>query len=274
MTISVVDAATSDAMTPWTDAPALATQMPILRGADRLRRSLVPSLLAARRTNEALANNDIELFEMAKVYLPQPTGLPREERMLAVTSGRGYLHLKGLIESLIAAVRPKWKATLDVAPIAPLDPNAACRFVISGEMLGYVGELSAEGLRQFDLRGAAAVAELRLSPLIDAAELVPQYQPLPAFPAVARDINLVVDQAVRWSDLAATATGSAGDCLERLEYRDTYRDAKRLGADKKSLLFSVHLRSSEGTLTSQQADDIRERIVAACRERHGAELRA
>ncbi len=55
----------------------------------------------------------------------------------------------------------------------------------------------------------------------------------------------------------------AGRCFESLEYRDTYRDAQRLG-DKKSLLFSIALRSPDGTLTSQQADEVRDRIVAAC----------
>ena len=53
--------------------------MPVMRGADCLRRSLVPSLLAVRRTNESLANAEIELFEIAKVYLPQGGELPHEE---------------------------------------------------------------------------------------------------------------------------------------------------------------------------------------------------
>jgi phenylalanyl-tRNA synthetase beta chain len=62
--------------------------------------------------------------------------------------------------------------------------------------------------------------------------------------------------------------------LESLEYRDTYRDTDRLGAGKKSFLFSVGLRSSTGTLTSQEADDARDAIVAACRQEHDAQLRA
>ena len=56
---------------PGPREPALRSSMPVLRRADRLRRSLVPSLLGARQTNESLANPTIELFEMAKVYLPQ-----------------------------------------------------------------------------------------------------------------------------------------------------------------------------------------------------------
>ena len=118
------------------------------------------------------------------------------------------------------------------------------------------------------------MAELKLAPLVERADLIPQYVPLPAFPAVSRDLNLVVDEAVRWAQIAATVRRNGGPDLESLEYRDTYRDAERLGAGKKSFLFSIGLRGQEGTLTSQQADSVRDRIVAACRQEHGAELRA
>src|SRR5690606_41283403 len=65
-------------------------------------RSLIPSLLAARRTNETLANPEIELFEIARVYLPRPEMLPVEEQMLAISSGGDFFHVKGTLESLLA----------------------------------------------------------------------------------------------------------------------------------------------------------------------------
>src|SRR5690606_32843382 len=86
-TLSAVEPALSSAYSPWTDAAPLHSQMPVLRGANQLRRSLAPSLLAARRTNESLANPVIELFEVAKVYLPRAGALPQEERMIGLNSG-------------------------------------------------------------------------------------------------------------------------------------------------------------------------------------------
>ena len=91
MTISVVEPAVSDAFSPWTDAAPLVLSTPILRRADRLRRSLIPSLLVARHTNEALANSRIELFETARVYLPRADALPSEELMLAICQRQGFL---------------------------------------------------------------------------------------------------------------------------------------------------------------------------------------
>ena len=127
---------------------------------------------------------------------------------------------------------------------------------------------------QFDLRGPATVAEIRLAPLVDAADLVPRCVPQSSYPAVTRDLNLVVDESVRWADVAATVRSSGGPLFESLEYRDTYRDPQRLGGDKKSLLLTIALRWAEGTLTSGQADEVRDQVVAACRAKHGAELRA
>jgi phenylalanyl-tRNA synthetase beta chain len=274
VTISLVDEATSAALSPWTDAEPLRTLMPVLRGADRLRRSLVPSLLGVRRTNEALANPEIELFEIAKVYLSRGKKLPAEELMLAVSSGRDYATVRGAIEAIVATLRPAATLETDAARIGLLDSGQACRFLVDGQMIGFAGRITTDGMKQFDLRGPTTVAELKLAPLVQAANLVPRHAPLPPYPAVTRDLNLVVDEAVRWADVAATVRENCGQYCEGVEYRDTYRDPQRLGTEKKSLLLTIALRSGEGTMTSQQADAIRDQIVTACGKKHGAELRA
>lgn len=274
LTLSVVDQQTSASMSPWTEAEPLRSQMPVIRGADRLRRSLVPSLLGVRRTNEALANSEIELFEIAKVYLPQETELPREELMLGITSGRGYSVVRGAIEALVEALKIDKPLESEGANVPLLDPAMSCRLCLGGETLGYVGQLLAEGMQRFDLRNPATAAEIKLSLLIAFADLVPRCVVQSPYPAVARDLNLVVDEAVRWADVAATAREHGGPLFESLDYRDTYRDSERLGRGKKSLLFSISLRSPDGTLTSQQADEVRDRIVAACQAKHQSQLRA
>jgi phenylalanyl-tRNA synthetase beta chain len=273
MTISAVDERSARAVQTWTQGDPLRSLTPIIRGADHLRTSLVPSLLAARRTNESVANLVIELFEIAKIYLPSE-GLPEEWWMLGLTSGRPFAEVRGVIQAIVAALAPKLEFTAEAADMPHLDRQAAVRWSLDGRLLGYAGHLSAEAVKQSDLRGTCIVAELRLAPLINRAELVPQYSPLPAFPAVSRDLNLVVDETVRWAQIAATVRAQGGAELEAVEFRDTYRDAERLGTGKKSLLFSIVLRGASGTLTSQQADAVRDRIVGACRTDYGAELRA
>src|SRR5690606_10911771 len=102
MTISAVEEPWSKVFTPWSDGEPLQAATAVLRRADRLRTSLVPSLLGVRKTNEAISNPTIELFEIANIYLPQSGQLPDERRMLACTSGEDFLTLKGVLESLLA----------------------------------------------------------------------------------------------------------------------------------------------------------------------------
>ena len=135
--------------------------------------------------------------------------------------------------------------------------------------------MSAAGLKQFDLRGATTVAEIRVALLESAARLIPQAVDLSPYPAVTRDLNLVVDETVPWAAVERTVRDvPAGRELESIEYLDTYRDAERLGTGKKSLLFSIVLRGAEGTLTSGEADQSATRSWSpAARQEHGAKLR-
>ncbi len=277
ITVSVVEQDWSDAFSPWTSGPPLACQTPLLRRADRLRRSLVPSLLGARRTNETLGNPTIELFETARVYLPAAPGeddLPREEPMLALCSGRDFFAVKGVLEAVVANLNPRARVEARLATCGLLDVNRRCELWLEGSLWGFLGAVDAAGKQRFDLRGPATVAEVRLADLLRIARLTPQYVKQSPFPAATRDLNFVVGEALRWSELAETVRAAAGPALESIEFKELYRDEQRLGPGKKSLLVSLTLRSAEGTLTTAQADTATQAAIDACREKHAAELRA
>lgn len=272
-TLSVVEQDWSEAFSPWTDAAPLVSSTPVLRRADRLRRSLAPSLLGARRANEALANREFELFEIAKVYLPRVDALPDEQWMLALASGGDFLSLKGVVEAVLRELHTTGELRCEAYSHSLFERGQAARLLLDGELLGYMGQLSAAGRKQFELRSQATVAELRIGALLDQAQLAPQYREPISFPPIERDLNLVVPEKVRWAEVAESVRRSAGPLLEELTYRDTYRDADRLGAERKSLLFSIRLRDAQGTLTSERADAVRDAIVTACRKNLGGELR-
>ncbi|MCO6457161.1 MAG: phenylalanine--tRNA ligase subunit beta [Pirellulaceae bacterium] len=312
MTISMVPEEWSDAFSPWTDLPPLVCNAAMLKGADRLRRSLIPSLLEARRVNESLANDEIELFETAHIYLPQPAGspgqprqptsspdaprqpaglpeeprqpaglpeeprqpagLPDEQWTLGLTSGRGFAAVKGVVEQLVGLLTRDGRlaAEADAQPL--LDGERSCRLLLDGQLLGFLGELSRDGQRRFGLRQPATVLELNLRALARRARLIPQQQELSPYPAMVRDLNLIVSEGLAWSELEQTVLSSAGPCLEALRYLETYRDPQRDGRGKKRLLLSLALRSAERTLTGDEADAIRDQVVQACAQRHAATL--
>jgi len=272
MTASVVPDELAAVFSPWTDAAALQTSTPMLKGADRLRGSLIPSLLEARRVNESLGNPVIELFETARVFLPVQGDLPSEQWTLGIVSGGDYYRVKGVIEAVLAALRPGTRLEAGDTRQSLLDSVKSSELRVQGQCLGYLGELSAAGLQQAGLRSPATVAEIRMSVLVELANLIPRYSEQSPYPAIDRDLNLIVDESVRWASLAETVQRSGGECLESLRYQEIYRDPKKDGAGKKRLLFSITLRSRQRTLTNEEADQIRQQVVDACHQSYGAVL--
>jgi phenylalanyl-tRNA synthetase beta chain len=273
MTLSAVEEEWTDAFRPWTSAPPLRTSTPVLRRADCLRQTLAPSLLAARRHNARISNPTAELFEIASIYLPREGALPYEKRVAAVVSGGDFLAVKGTIEALVSRLNPRSQLRVDAGSWDLLDPSKSATLLLGDHVLGYLGEMSDEGLRRFELRGRTTVAEVDVELLIDAAELVAVARPLSPYPPIGRDLNMVLDEAVRWADVEQIVRVTGGDTLEEVAYQDTYRNAARIGAGKKSVVFSLKLRSATGTLTSEEADGVRDRVVAALAKQVGGVLR-
>jgi phenylalanyl-tRNA synthetase beta chain len=283
LTASVISERQSAAFSPWTSAEPLVLNSPMLEGADRLRRSIVPSLLDVRRINESLNNPVVELFEIARVYLPHSTHhaprnagqsptLPREQPTLAATSGEGYLHVKGVAEALLAALHIDQPLEVDGYQHDLLHVGKAAEVKLAGERLGFLGEVSPAGQKTFGLRGGATILELDLSLLAKHARLSTTFTPPSPYPTITRDLNLIVAENVLWADLAATVSAAAGTVLERLQYLDTYRDPAKDGANTKRQTFSLTLRAADRTLTGSEADALAAAVVAACAEQHQARL--
>ncbi len=274
MTISAVEPQLIETFRPWTEAEPIRSATPVLRRADRLRQTILPSLLVARRHNETLSNATIELFEVARVYLPRPADLPDERRMLAVTSGRDLLAVKSVLEGIIARVAPSQRLQVVSSQLPFFAAPRGCQLLLDDRPLGWLGELASQALDQFELRGSTTVAEIDLGVLVEAAQLVPEARQLSPYPPVERDLNVVFAESVRWTDVDEIVRDTSGDLLETLSFREVYRDQSRLGAGKKSLLFSLRLRSHTGTLTNEEADALRDRVVARLAKELGGALRA
>ena len=277
ITPSAVDAQTGLIYSPWSTHAPIQSKVPMLRGADLLRTSLVPSLLSVRRTNENVGVDPIEIFELASVYLATPEEAPgkwhTEQKILGLCSGGGFFELKGVIEALVVALGIRSPLELKEFSDEFFHPVRCAQLQLNGQCLGYLGEVSDATRKTFGLRVPAFVAELSFSLLLGAAKLVPTARPLSPYPTVDRDFNFEVEEKVRWSDFAATVEGAAGEHLESIEHLETYRDEKRLGDGRKSLVLKVVLRKADGTLTGEEAEGISQQIDAACRKDHGASLR-
>src|SRR5262249_37586824 len=138
--------------------------------------------------------------------------------------------------------------------------------------LGYLGEVDPARLLEYELREACSAAELELDVLLNEAELVARYRPLPPFPGVARDLSLVVARVLPWGELHETVVGAAGPTLEAVHYLDTFLGGN-LPDDKQSVHFSMVFRHPERTLTGEEVEGAVKSIVEACEARFQARLR-
>ncbi len=272
MTPSVVSREWAEAFSPWSEAEPLAVSTPMLRGADRLRRSLLPSLLDARRNNTSVGNTDADLFEIANIYLARGGEIPDQRRMLGLVCGRSFAEVKGLLEAVARRLNPALVLAAEPVQHPLLARDSSARLLLEGRPVALLGAASAEALKQFGLRGETFVAELELAPLLERAVLIPQHAAVPDKPAIEQDLNFIVAEAVRWSALEATVRGAGGELLEAVVYRETYRNEKADGPDKKRLLLSITLRAADRTLSGDDAEQVRAAIIDACRREHEAVL--
>ncbi|MEM1224344.1 MAG: phenylalanine--tRNA ligase subunit beta [Planctomycetota bacterium] len=272
MTPSVVTEKLDLTLSPWSELPALKTLTAMLVGSKRLRRSLIPSLLQSRASNFASANLHANLFEIAHVYLPPSadnhTGLPIEQYHLGLVAGDDFFAVKGTLELLCQRLGVSDELTVQPVDRDGFVPGGCVVATLddSSDILGYLGLVSDEVVSSLKLPARVVAAELNIELLVQRSQLVPQQQPVSAFPSIHRDLNLVVPEPIRWVELASIIHAEGGERLTELAYQETYRNEKQDGPDKKRILFSMELQSQTGTLSGDDADEIVQRIVRRCEQ--------
>ena len=273
VTFSLVDESLSQPVGPSAGSPPLRIEHSSRKREVALRQSLVPSLLAVRRHNEAHGSLDAELFEMAHVYLPRPgQTLPDEPTRLAFVCGRDFRQSKGLLESLLERLHVALALRAQPAEIALFTPGRGAELLLGDIPFGFMGEIHPDQLAALELRGGCSAAEVDFALLMQHAQLVPRFRSLPAFPAVVRDLSLVVPRSLSWADLRAAVVAAAGPTLDDVEYLDTFQGGN-LAEDEQSVHFGMTFRHPERTFTGDEVDRVVKTIVAACATRLGAKLR-
>jgi len=256
---------------------------PVADDQDALRTSLLPSLLRVAEYNRNHERPAVSIFEIARAYERRPEapdGQPDEPLRLAVVrsglngaaAGRvAFLELKGALERSLEALAPVEVAYERAAPVL-FHPGRTATILVCGQPAGHVGELHPTVGDVFDLEGRVVALELELAPVL-AIDAPRRVRPLPRFPAVNRDLGVVVAEEEAAAALLRTIRGAGGQLLESVRAFDEYRGSQ-VPEGRKSVAFALTFRSSERTLTDAEVDAHLEAIRAALRERHGAAFRA
>ena len=246
-----------------------------------LRPTLRANLLAALEANRRHEEGGIRLFELGGVYLRRQGDLPDEPEMLcALMAGPrfggswhggdepvDFFDAKGVVEGLMG--RLGVAAGFEPADDESLAPARQAAIVVEGKKVGVVGELHAKVVEAFDLDGAVYLFEINLAELLPLTLEHKLFQPISRFPAVVRDIALVVDSGVSHRQVADIIGGFP--LVSRVALFDLYTGGK-LPAGKKSLAYRITFQSPSQTLTDQAANDVLKNILKQLAEKLGATL--
>ena len=241
-----------------------------------MRTTALPSMLGVLSTNLSRRNMEAKLYEMATVYKKQPGKVLADERTVLTLGAYGgdvdFFALKGAVEALLCAARtPDVRFTADTETAA-FHPGR-CAAVWSGDTrLGTLGQIHPDVCAAYGLDGATYCAEIDVVLLHDLEGAEPVYTPLPRFPAITRDIAVVCDAAVPVSELTECIRKAEKNVLRGVKLFDVYTGVG-IPEGKKSVAFSLTLRSDDGTLTDDHAEEAVRAVLDALRESFGAVIR-
>lgn len=255
-----------------------------------LRPSVLPSLLIWRKANQNAGNRDVRLYETSSVFSTKD-GQRTQRQVIGVLCDVGedkqttLRDVRGTLSELTE--RLGGAALLQFEPIAdgehPLY-EAAANVLLNGEPIGVIGVLhqkpaidKARGITKqaqdlCDLITPMVAAELELPPLVELYPPTRIVQDLPTYPAIERDLSVVVDEPITWAQIEATVRDLSPALMEDLSFMKVYR-GKPIEKGQKSVSFRMLFRDPDATLRHEQVDPQVAAVVAALKDKLGAELR-
>ncbi|MGN0653424.1 MAG: phenylalanine--tRNA ligase subunit beta [Oscillospiraceae bacterium] len=247
-----------------------------------MRTSVIPSMCEVLARNYNYRNAEARLYEIGNEYLPvEGKELPDEPARLAIGmygDGIDFYDIKGAVDEIMEEMGvydydvTACDEKCPVAEYTAFHPGRSAVVTKGDVVLGIMGELHPETLENYEIGVKAYVAKLLIPEMMSVSTTEKTYKPLPKFPATTRDLSIVCDDSIPVATLEKAIKKAVGGILEKVTLFDVYRGAQIL-VGKKSVSFSISMRSHDGTLTDEQADAAMKRILKAMTE-FGAELRA
>lgn len=243
-----------------------------------MRTTLLNGMLSSISTNYNFRNKEVMFYEVGKVYLADSlplTKLPFERDTLSL-GGYGncdFYDVKGIIEGLFADLGIFDEQYIRCSDLNFMHPTKSAYIVHNNKTVGFVGEIHPSVAKNYDIKTNCYVAELDLDYLFKTSDKTIVYKPLPKFPASSRDIALVVDKDLEVGTILKIIKSNAGSFLEDASLFDVFTSEK-LGADKKSVAFSMTFRNKEATLTDQDVTSAMDNITTALEKELGITLRS
>lgn len=260
--------------------------MPLSEEQAVMRTGIAHGLLAAIAFNANRRQNDLAFYEMGRVYLPSEAGLPDEPLHLGVgLTGRkneigwnqtrdeyDFYDLKGIMEMLWERFDlPEPNYIRSNRPY--LHPGQSAEVLWEGKSIGYLGQVHPGVLERYGITKKAFIMELNLNVVADLIPGAVTFEPLPKFPAVQRDLALVLSNKIDADRISARIKEIGGDLVERVELFDVYQ-GEQVGPEMRSMAFSITYRSKEKTMNDQEVNQLQTKLLQELNSEFGAAVRS
>lgn len=242
-----------------------------------MRTTALPSVLEVLAANRRYRNKSCAVYENAKIYIKRAFSEQPDERLSTVIASYNcgdFYYMKGICENVLRVFGVE-KTDVTAKKDLPYFHPGRCAEVSSpdGTVYAVFGELHPNVSKTYGFDVPVYVCICDTEKLLATAPAEKHYKPLPKFPAVERDLAFVCDESLTSGELKKAIVKYGGKMLESVEVFDIYRDAK-IGENKKSMAYSLTLRSPEKTLEDADCDKIVYKILNGLERDFGVTLRS
>ncbi|MCF0228474.1 MAG: phenylalanine--tRNA ligase subunit beta, partial [Parasporobacterium sp.] len=242
-----------------------------------MRTLLMNGLLTSLATNYNRRNKEAALYELSNIYIPKAlplTELPDERMTLAFGFyGDGdFFTLKGALEELLDTLGVKGLRKYENAGNIPfLHPGRQAEMYVNGQKIAFLGEIHPQVVKTYGLAARTYAAQVDVKALYDLVSYDRKYKGIPKYPAVSRDLSLVMDKTVPAGKIEEIIAKYGGKLVEHYELFDIY-EGEQVGEGNKSLAYTIRFRAQDRTLEDGDVTPVMEKIIARLAEA-GAKLR-
>lgn len=222
-----------------------------------MRTTVMPSMLEILTRNYNYRNKEAHLYELGRTYFEREDGMADEPKHLSLGvygPEESFFTLKGAVETILDSIRAEDVTYVAEKSDPSYHPGRCAKVYVKGQEVGTLGQIHPLVAANYGVDAELYYADLKFDALFASRGADPEYQPLPKFPAVTRDIAVLVDKAVTVGAMESSIQAAAKGLLRDVTLFDIYEGAK-LPTGKKSVAFNLVLRADDRSLTAQEADD-------------------
>ena len=251
-----------------------------------MRPTTIPSMMQILALNNNRKNQNVKLFDISRSYKNTNNQVkngevPLQENILTIGmygEDSDFYTLKGLVENILEVANVNRYDIKKETENQSYHPGRCATLKVGNDIIAIFGEVHPEVLTNYDINKRVYLAEINITKIVKYSKSNKKYQEVPKFPAVERDIAVIVDEQVQVGDIEQTITKKAKKLLkgkkslENLKLFDIYRDEK-IGENKKSVAYSLIFRDTTKSLSDEEINPVMEEITVELQKQFNAELR-